>query len=140
LVLFPLQVGQKNSDCLELEASVKNLNSSKNDLIRNFKKIEEKCQDLEKQTETEFREKLKLTEELKASKQARERATSDASRLKEQIKEYRGLYEANVKDAVVRRDSLEKKSLQNQELHKKYSKQAMKLAEVCTCVFFSCPI
>ena len=101
-------------------------------MIKSLKKLEEKCQDLEKQTETEFREKLKLTEALKASEDARERATGDASRVKEQIKEYKGLYEANVKDAVVRRNSLEKKSLQNQELHKKYSKQAMKLSEVCT--------
>ena len=101
--------------------------------MKSLKKLEEKCDDFEKQTESEFREKLKLSEALKASEETRERATSEASRLKEQVKEYKGLYEANVKDAVVRRNSLEKKSLQNQELHKKYSKQAMKLSEVCVC-------
>ena len=100
-------------------------------MIKNLKKLEEKCQDLERQTETEFREKLKLTEALKASEEAKGRASGDAIRLKEQVKEYKRVYEANVKDSVVRKDSLEKKSLQNQELHKKYSKQAMKLAEVC---------
>jgi hypothetical protein len=99
--------------------------------MKNLKKLEEKCQDLEKQTDAEFREKLKLTEALKASDETRERATSDASRYKEQIKEYKSLYEANVKDSVVRKDSLDKKSFQNQELHKKYSKQEMKLSEVC---------
>lgn len=87
---------------------------------------------MEKQTEAEFREKLKLTEELKASEETRERALSEMTRLKEQVKECRSLYEANVKDSVVRKDSLDKKSLQNQELHKKFSKQAMKLSEVRT--------
>lgn len=95
-----------------------------------MKKLGEKCEELEKQTDAEFREKLKLTEELKASEETRERALSDMTRLKDQVKEYRVLYEANVKDSVVRKDSLEKKSLQNQELHKKFSKQAMILSEV----------
>lgn len=105
--------------------------------MKNLKKLEEKCQDLEKQTEAEFREKLKLSEALKASEESREHASNDVTRLKEQVKEYKQLYEANVKDSVVRKDSLEKKSWQNQELHKKYSKQAMKLSEVCVFFLFS---
>ena len=105
-------------------------------MSKNLKKLEEKCEELEKQTDTEFREKLKLTEALKASEEGRERAASDVSRYKEKVKEYKHLYEANVKDSVVRKDSLDKKSLQNQELHKKFSKQAMKLSEVCEYVLF----
>ena len=101
-----------------------------------MKKFEEKCQDLEKQIDTEFREKLKLTEALRNSEGTRDRAASDLSRYKEQVKEYKNLYEANVKDSVVKKDSLEKKSLQNQELHKKYSKQAMKLSEVSVHLYF----
>ena len=106
-------------------------------MSKNLKKLEEKCTELERQTNTEFREKLKLTEALKASEESRERAASEVSRYKEKVKEYKHLYEANVKDSVVRKDSLEKKSVQNQELHKKFSKQAMKLSEVCECVVLS---
>ena len=106
-------------------------------MSKNLKKLEEKCAELEKQTNTEFREKLKLTEALKASEESRERAASEVSRYKEKVKEYKHLYEANVKDSVVRKDSLEKKSVLNQELHKKFSKQSMKLSEVCECVALS---
>ena len=124
------QLTEKSADCVELETNVKDLQSSKSDLAREVKKLQGKCEDLEKQAEGEFREKLKLTEDLKSSEEMKQRACKDATSLKEQLKEYKNLYEANLKDSVIRRDSLDKKTHQHEELHKKYSKKAIELSEI----------
>ena len=124
------QLTQKNSNCVELETNLKELQSSKNSLAREVKKLEGKCEELEKQTEEGFREKLKLTEEMKAQEEIKQRASNEVTRLKEQVKEYKNLYETNLKDSVARKNSHEKKSHQNEELHKKLSKKAVELSEV----------
>ena len=124
------QLTEKSADCIELETNAKDLQSSKSGLSREVKKLQGKCDDLEKQAEGEFREKLKLTEDLKSSEEMKQRACKDATSLKEQLKEYKNLYETNLKDSVIRRDSLDKKTHQHEELHKKYSKKAIELSEI----------